>query len=200
MPISIHSYQPATLPADHQSRLDRELDEGEEIRWVAQPMERLLRKQAIGNWGMLMFLASMFGIGFGLIGLLGYLYPNPQDEAPTVGMMVFGGVIMSLGLLSFPLFLWNARLAARNTIYAITDRRAIVLRIHRNGSTTERDYRGDELIHLARQENPDGTGTLTFESARGAGHTSQTASRHKFQAIERVIEVERMLRDQFGVC
>lgn len=145
-----------------------------------------------------MFLASIFGVGFGLIGLLGYLYPDPQEEAPAVGMMVFGGIIMVLGLLSLPLFLRSARLAARNTIYAITDRRAIVLRVHRDGSITERDYRGDELIHLARKEYKDGSGTLTFESARGAGHSNQTASRHKLQAIDDVLGVERMLRDQFG--
>jgi len=145
-----------------------------------------------------MFLALLFGVGFGLIGLLGYLYPDPQDDAPTVGMMVFGGIIMALGLLSLPLFLRNARLAAQNTIYAITDRRAIILCVHRDGSITERDYRGDELVHLARKEYKDGSGTLTFESARGAGHSNQTATRHKFQAIEDVIGVERMLRDQFG--
>ena len=99
---------------------------------------------------------------------------------------------------SYPLFVRWAKSTAHNTIYAITDIRVIILVLSKDGSTTERDYRGDELIHLARKENPDGTGTLAFESARGAGVSSGTTSRHRFQAIEDVIEVERLLRAQFG--
>ncbi len=189
-----------TLPPEHQSRLDRELDEGEEIRWVAQPIERLLRKRSIVAWVWVLAAASLFGGILMLIGLLEYFFPtqDPTRDPPVWGPVVFGGIVILLAACSLPLFLADAKCAARNTIYAITNHRAIVLVLKKDGSSNERDYRGDELIHLARDENPDGTGTLTFESARGAGTSSSTSSRHRFQAIPDVIEVERMLRQQFG--
>jgi hypothetical protein len=191
-----------TLTADHQSRLQRELDEGEEVRWVAQPLERLLIKKARVGWGIALIAACLFGGMFVLIGALEYFFPSrdPTRDPPVWGPIIFGVVVMLAGVCSLPLFIQNAKTVARETIYAITDKRAIILVAKKNGSITERDYRGDELIHLARNEEPDGTGTLTFESARGAGASSGTTSRHKFQAIENVIEVERMLRDQFGAC
>ena len=189
-----------TLPPDHQSRLDRELDEGEEIRWVAQPKYEIMRKQIRSVWLWFLLAVGFFVIMFGIMAWVATITPARvrQDEPWT--FLVAIGVVVLIWLASYPLLMTGVRSTARNTIYALTDKRAIIITVHRDGSITERDYRGDELIHLARKEYKDGSGTLTFESARGAGHTSQTASRHKFQAIERVIEVERMLRDQFGGC
>ena len=189
-----------TLPPEHQSRLDRELDEGEEIRWVAQPMYAMLKKQSVASWVLCVLVGLLFGGLFISLGLIEHFFPDPTQDRPVLGPVILGCSIIAVALLTLPLFLHSAKLTARNTIYALTDKRAIIIIVHRDGSITERDYRGDELIHLARKEYKDGSGTLTFESARGAGHTSQTASRHRFQAIERVIEVERMLRDQFGGC
>jgi hypothetical protein len=189
-----------TLPPEHQSRLDRELDEGEAINWVAQPMYSMLKKQSVANWFIFALIGFLFGALFITLGVVEHLYPDPVQDRSVFGPIIFGSIVIVVALLTMPLFLISAKRTACNTIYALTDKRAIIITVHRDGSITERDYRGDELIHLARKEYKDGSGTLTFESARGAGHTSQTASRHRFQAIERVIEVERMLRDQFGAC
>lgn len=191
-----------TLPPHLQTRLDRELDEGESIRWVAQPLYRLLKKQAVIAWRLCLLATAFFGGLFMLIGIMEHFFPDPdpRNSDSPLGMMIFGGIVFLVGLCSLPLFLWGVKRTADNTIYALTNKRAIIIFIDIDGSITERDYRGDELVHLARKEYKDGSGTLTFESARGAGHSPQTASRHKFHAIERVIDVERMLRDQFGQC
>lgn len=190
-----------TLPAEHQSRLDRELDEGEKIRWFAQPLERVLVKGASDAGYGLVIVLSLFSAVFfivGGLGVKGLMSDDPSSRADYWFMIGFG-ICMTLGsVVARWLMIRHARRTARNTIYAITNKRAIALTVNKDGSITERDYRGDELIHLVRHKKPDGTGTLTFESARGAGTSSSTASRHKFQAIEDVIEVERMLRTQFG--
>jgi len=189
-----------TLPPEHQSRLDRELDKGEQINWVAQPSYQLMRKQIRTVWFWLLLAVGFFVFFFAIMAWVASMTPprERQDEPWTFFVAI--GVVVLIWLASYPLLMMGVRSMARNTIYALTNKRAIIIRVHRDGSITERDYRGDELIHLARKEYKDGSGTLTFESARGAGHSSQTASRHKFAAIERVIEVERMLRDQFGDC
>lgn len=187
-----------TLTAEHQSRLDRELDEGEEICWVSQPNHRLMRKQARQAWLYFLFVVGFFVIMFGSLAWISSITPPSERQDEPENFLILIGAIIGIWFAVYPLILWCVRSIAKNTIYAITNKRAIIIRVHRDGSITERDYRGDELIHLARKEYKDGSGTLTFESARGAGHSSQTASRHKFQAIERVIEVERMLREQFG--
>jgi hypothetical protein len=189
-----------TLTPEHQSRLDRELDDGEEIRWVSQPNHRLMRRQAIQVWLYFLFVVGFFVIMFASLAWISSITPPSERQDEPEGFLIMIGAIIGLWFAAYPFILWCVRSIAKNTIYAITDKRAVIIRVHRDGSITERDYRGDELIHLARKEFKDGSGTLTFESARGAGHTSQTASRHKFQAIENVIQVERMLRDQFGSC
>lgn len=145
-------------------------------------------------------IAALFVAFFLIMGWIATITPvSERSDAPWTFFLA-AGVVLLLWCVSYLFFTWLARSTARNTIYALTDKLAIIITAHRDGSITERDYRGDELIHLARKEYKDGSGALTFESARGAGHTAQTASRHKFAAIERVIEVERMLRDQFGDC
>ncbi len=188
-----------TLPTEHQSRLDRELDEAEEIRWVAQPIARVLRRDLTEKVRTLVILFSAFALILLMFAVADQIWNFNETESPAL-LYVLAGINFGFALLSRIAVLVTANGIARNTIYALTNKRAIIITVHRDGSITERDYRGDELIHLARKEFKDGSGTLTFESARGAGHTSQTASRHRFQAIERVIEVERMLRDQFGAC
>lgn len=143
-----------TLPQSLQSRLDRELDTGEEVRWVTQPLYRLLKKQAWGHWCLCVLLTGLFGGMFVVIGLLELLYPDPQADSPALGTMIFGAVVTLIGVMSFPFFVGIAKRTANNTIYAITEKRAIIIVVHRNKSITERDYRGDELIHLARKEAP----------------------------------------------
>lgn len=187
-----------TLPQNLQSRLDRELDEGESINWTAQPLYRVMRRAARHNWLGAGIIVALFVAFFLLMAWISSITPE-RDRSDEPWMSIVGaGVSILIWFAVYPLYLMWAKSVANKTVYAITNKRAIILIVNKDGSTSERDYRGDELIHLARQENPDGTGTLTFESARGAGTTAQSASRHQFRAIDNVIEIERLLRTQFG--
>ena len=186
------------LPPHLQTQLNRELDLGEKTNWVSQPVYSVLKKVAMTNWLGIGVVVGLFDIFFAFMWWIATITPKSDRQDEPWTFLLIAGVLMVLWICSLPLFQrWTKKLS-NNTIYAITDRRVIILVVHGDKTVTERDYRGDELVHLARKENPDGTGTLTFESARGAGASSGTASRHRFQAIEDVIEVERMLRKQFG--
>lgn len=191
-----------TLPPHLQPRLDRELDEGEVVRWVAQPSYRILRK---ATRDMCLVLSILLGllcgtmITLGVLGIFGYLGDETaKTTTENWGLIILAGLIAFCTVAGVIFAFKDAKSVANNTIYAITDKRAIIIVLHRDKSITERDYRGDELIHLARKESPDGSGTLTFESARGAGASSSVNTRHRLHAIEDVIGVERMLREQFG--
>jgi len=177
--------------------LDRELDEGEKVLWVAQPIPHVLKRDLNEQIRTLVYIFGSFGVILLSLAIADHFWNFNEAESPAV-LYVVSGLNLGFALMSYIGVLIAANRIAKNTIYAITNKRAITIRVRRDGSITERDYRGDELIHLARKEYKDGSGTLTFENARGAGHSSQTASRHKLQAIENVIEIERMLREQFG--
>jgi len=185
-----------TLPTNLQTKLDRELDEGETINWSARPNYRILRNETIKAWRVLFFLAALLAGVFTLLGVLAYF--DLMDDDTPIGYAIAVVVTLVLGVLLLWPMLNSAKYTSNNTIYAITSKRAIIITLNRNKSITERDYRADELIHLARIEFPDGSGSLTLESARGAGSTSQVNYRHQLRAIENVIEVERLLRKQFG--
>lgn len=184
------------IPEHLQPRLDRELDEGETINWSAQPSYRILKRDTLKQWRAFFVLISLFASMFVLFAILAY-YELMDDDTP-LGHAIAATVIFSLGFLLLWPMLHHAKNISNNTIYAITSKRAIIITINRDKSITERDYRADELIHLARTEFPDGSGTLTLESARGAGTSNQVAVRHQLRALENVLEVERLLRKQFG--
>lgn len=183
------------LPHHLQSQLDRELDAGETVVWVAQPLPHALRLNAIGNWAAMAFVVGFIASMFAIVGWTAAITPPSERESDPAGFFIFSAVLVMLWLVSLPLFLAYARSTARSTVYAITDRRAIVLHVGRRGRVNERDYRGDELVHLARDERPDGSGTITFESARGSARKS---SAHRFLAIPDALGVERLLRERFG--
>ncbi|MEZ6163658.1 MAG: hypothetical protein R3B67_04400 [Phycisphaerales bacterium] len=91
------------------------------------------------------------------------------------------------------------RSIARNTsIYALTDKHFIIINVHRDGSITERDYRGDELIP-SPAKNTRAAAPITFESARGGAPSDRQPPPVPGHRTRRS-KFERMLRDQFGNC
>jgi len=58
-----------TLPQNLQSRLDRELDEGESINWSAQPSYRILKRDTIKQWRVLFFLLCLLAAMFIMFGV-----------------------------------------------------------------------------------------------------------------------------------
>jgi hypothetical protein len=188
----------AELPAHLQTALDRELDDGEQVRWQAQPSGRVLVREALESILGILIMFNAFSVGMILLSILDYRYDIFEGDDSPVILFVFAGVIVAFTIMGCVIGWVALNQEAATTVYTITDKRVIILRRTKRGITTERDYRADELIHLARKEYRDGFGTLTLESARGSSTTARGNSRHRLQAIEQVIEIERLLRKQFG--
>jgi len=203
-----------SFPSDLDTALRRELDENERLLWVGRPIPHLYARRFLlpGVW------LGTFALGFTVFIAVGMVVNVRELFGPRLEANEFAGVAGDIALVAFlgffavatlgaAVYMYGlpirARKRASRTVYAVTDRRAIVLVAHRNGRVVERDYCADELRHLFRRQRADGSGDLHFESAKGAAPTgsptgSTTPSQHGFLAVRDVLGVERLLRRQFG--
>lgn len=201
------------LPSDLDAVLRRELDEGERLLWVGRPIPALYARRFLIP-GVLL---GTFALGFTAFIVVAMVANARELLGPRFQAGEFAGVAGDVALLAFfgvfavvtlgaAVFMYalpvRANKRAARTIYAVTDRRAIVLVAFDDGRVVERDYSADELGHLFRRQHADGTGDVHFESARGVAPGSPsggtTPSQHGFLAVRDALDVERILRRRFG--
>lgn len=144
------------LPKDLRRKIDNELETGELIRWIEQPVPQFFTGFSIG--------AVLFGVPwtsfaiFWTWGALGFKLPDLRGGLqPEYVFALFGipFVLIGFGMLSSPLWEWQA---ARKTVYLITDKRAISMQ--GGWSTTIRSFSPDQLKGVYRKENANGTGDV----------------------------------------
>lgn len=179
--------------------LQRELDPGERLVWSGRPRPDLALRSALANAWLLLLLGVLLGAF--MIAAAVRLWIRPVEvpiEPGAAGLsilIILMGVALITWILSEP-----SRVAsrARRTIYAITDRRALVITRSRRGVVEERDFAPDETRHILRVERPDGSGDIIFESPRrnpsGSANSVSTLGRIGFLSVEDCAAVERILR------
>lgn len=208
------------LPETLRDRVTAELEPGERIFWLDQPRPR-------GGFSWLMLAPSLFAIpwtGFTLfwiagaigifdkgLGALGQL----DIQRLLFGMFGIPFLLVGLGLFFSPLWT-RSRLkkAARNTVYLISDRRALVLNAGyigdglvgliagaamvgaAMGSFVVTSYPPEKLRNIQRVQRDDGSGDIVFGEAVIVTEGSQEKSltRDAFFSIQDAREVEKMLR------
>lgn len=145
------------LPKELRKRVETELQPGESIKWIAQPIPRFFTATSV--------VTVLFGIPwtcfalFWMWGAAGSEIPDlSKGVQPQYIFALFGlpFLLIGFGMLSTPLWLWQT---ARETVYLITDRRAISIEKSLS-TTTIRSYAPHELGHVYRRERPDGTGDV----------------------------------------
>src|SRR5947209_6334372 len=153
----------ARMPPELADRVARDLAPEEKLIWVGQPRIDLSLRAA---W----FLVPMgiFFTGFALVWML------------VAGLFTFGllapcglpFIAIGIGLIASPAWL---RAMARRTIYALTDRRAIVWQPSWFGRVVVQSFTAAGLGQMTRLERPDGSGNLVFQnSVTGYGENVQT--------------------------
>jgi hypothetical protein len=185
------------LPPEIRQRVEDELEPGEKVVWAEQPDPA---RYARGSWGIVLFgipwtafavfwmvmASGMLWGGFakagdGVFALFGVCFP------------LFGlpFVLIGLGMLTAPYW---ARRSAAGTVYAVTDRQAILF-TRGFRSRTVKSYRPAELTRVSRVERDDGSGDLILEEYRYRDSDGdRRTGRHGFYAISDVKEVERLVR------
>jgi hypothetical protein len=141
-----------------------------------------------------------FGLFFGGIAVAWMIIASSLLGAGGLGSLFacFGipFAVIGLGFVLSPVWL---RRKAANTVYALTDRRAVLWEPGWFGTLTVRSYAAEGLGRMSRRERSDGAGDLIFEefithTTDSHGHPIATTHRRGFLCIDHVREVEDLVR------
>jgi hypothetical protein len=146
------------------SAIEPRLDPGEKLLWAGQP------KQGVRLQPQDVFLIpfSLFWGGFAfvwetiaILGVLGFLSPHHNGGAPEAMIMpIFGIPFVLIGLyLIVGRFFYDAA-SRRKTFYAVTDRRAIILKEMWSINVMSYDFYSLGTLNLT--ERADGSGAILF--------------------------------------
>jgi hypothetical protein len=178
-----------SIPAELQEQVEQELERDEKIQWIGMPRPVFFTPVATG--------AFLFGIPWTAFAVF-------WTAAAVWGTMNAGGeglfrlfplfgipfVLVGIGMLSSPL--WGRRRALQ-TVYVITDRRAITF--DGGWSTTVRSYPPEKLTDVYRKEKRDGSGDVII--ARRAWRDNdgdRQAEELGFLRVTGAKEVEQLLK------
>lgn len=185
--------------------LDNELMEGEELLWSGRshPQGKRIASPTRG----LLIVGSIFlplGLLLLMIGVivLSMLYYS-GNAAASLGLFIPGGVLLIEGMIFFLIGIVG-RSPDQKMLYAITDRRVIILREGRHLRVSSYTSRAISQVH--RIERADGSGDLIFsgnQSSYSFGYAGDNASSYNsayrlarlgaFTAIPNVRQVEQKL-------
>ncbi|MEG3438851.1 hypothetical protein V0288_17115 [Pannus brasiliensis CCIBt3594] len=182
--------------------LEKELEPGESIEWIEQPIARFFIRSTV-----ITALAGVFALGFISFWLYGWLEMTTLRGARTTDPMsnwvrnsgefvgIFG-ILIAIVPLSVPILHW---LEMRGTIYAITNRRAILLKP--GFPRVVQSFFPRESVMIERRDNVDGSGDLIVFTHRSKDFDNDTITREfGFKYLRNPREFEKMLRqiDRYG--
>jgi hypothetical protein len=163
------------IPRELRRMIDNELQPGELLRWIEQPLPRFFTAGSI-KCVLLGIPWTSFAISltWGVASELNL--PDPRETLPPEYLSVLfsnlilipfvllgmGFVLLGFGMLLSPIWLWQE---ARNTVYLVTDKRALLV-FRFFSSTLIRSYFPDQFKDIHRKERADGTGLVIFSSRR----------------------------------
>jgi hypothetical protein len=146
------------LPTKLRRIVEQELESTELIRWIEQPIPRFFTRSTVGASLALVIPIIVFSFA-------GWIWYNQAkdmgesllDFTYVIGMIVFfiGAIIPLLLIFLIPFYNW---IELRQTVYLITDKRALIL-VSR-WSTTVTYFIPYELRVISRQEHKDGSGDV----------------------------------------
>lgn len=172
------------LPSRLAKALHQEMMEGEQVVWADVPVTRAVMKD---SW-----TGFFIGVFFTFVTCK---FVDQEVAKPSFGWgnLLFPGIFafISLRLLLAPLLAWRT---ARQTVYAVTNRRAIILVAERRGRTV-RSFQDEFLVSFERHEQADGCGNIILQ--RDASRTSKGATHYSdvgFIGLRNVRAVDALLR------
>ncbi len=185
-----HSMTPeSTLPAGLAELVSAELEPGERIRWLGQPLAPLFFFGA-GIFAFLTGLAAAAFVAF-------ILTSRAEFQLPAIGLAPFCGAIFLLllagGLVLVPI---SMRRTARRTAYVITDRRAFILDASAWRSIAFRSFGPAQLEGAHSDARRDGSGDLMFEPEWPDGDKSTDKGFRAIPDVNDVAQLARQLVDE----
>ena len=197
--VNAMSFGGGELSPALRARLDRELEKDERVAWSAMPLPRAYAR---GAWAI-----SLFGVVFGgfavfwmVMAWFGTKSTGSAGGAFPAGLFPLCGLpflAVGAGMLTAPV--WMRRRAAK-VIYAVTDRRAIVITPVAFRGESVRSFAARQLGSIERIERPDGSGNLIFARDMYLTSDSEGGSRSGvrlvgFVGVADVRAAERVVRE-----
>ncbi len=179
------------IPNELQERVRRELEPGESVRWMEQPIPKFFTPMSIGAF-LFAIPWTAFAV-FWICGASGFKRPDFSGGGfaffPLFGLPF---VLIGFGMLLSPL--WFYRKAFR-TVYVVTNRRAITF--DPGWTTTIRSYAPAQLGNVYRKEKRNGTGSVILgQRVWTDSDSNQRQSMDVgFMNIRDPQRVERMLKE-----
>ncbi len=158
-----------------EASLSNELLEGEKVLWSGRPDPQ--RRSLVSPVRVFLKLGMIFlpiGLVLVIIGLTLLLSSGFRPGSlglfiPGLALFIPSGVFFLLGLIYLLIGLVGS-FPSRNTLYAITNRRVIILRSGRN--TRVSSYPKRAITQVQHIERPDGSGDLIFVGNPAYGASS----------------------------
>jgi hypothetical protein len=177
-----------------ENRLDRPLREalhdaladGEPVRWLGGPDAGLILS---GSWPLWLFCFFLIGFSaFWMWGASGIGRGGANAFTIFLALLALPFLILGIALACVPFL---AAASAGNAAYAVTDRRALIVR-KRFGTYEAKAFGPPELAGMRLEARPNGSGDIVFaETARPSG--KMRPKRAGFLGIRNVAEAEAAL-------
>ncbi len=181
------------LTPRERAEADKALQDGEPLLWAVRPQAQLWCPESL-----IMFVSALPGLvfmGFWTHGILGF--PETWEEVSLSNPMTLPGVLVSLPFYGVMFYLaafpWLRRRKFNNSLYLLTNRRALVLE-PTLFSWKLRSWELHEDMVLEHTPRADGRGDLVFElEIRRASKGGTRTIRHGFRELPDLQEAERRL-------
>jgi hypothetical protein len=145
---------PGMATRETDERVRRELEPGESIRWMEQPIPRFFSAASVAAF-LFAIPWTAFAV-FWMCGASGFKIPNFREGGfsffPLFGIPF---VLIGFGMLLSPFWAYRK---AQKTVYVITNRRAIAF--EGGWTTTIRSFTPDQLKNVYRKERRNGVGDV----------------------------------------
>jgi hypothetical protein len=187
------TFDPAGQP-EHDPRIPAELNVGERLVWAGRPVPGLVARKAlpVALFGLAFLGFSLFWAGSAVS-----MGSSASGGPPLMNLVfpLFGlpFILVGVWMLMTPL---RSRRAARKTLYALTDRRAIVWE-PRWRSDRVASFGPEALAELRRNQRSDGSGDLIFRRRPMRSDSDVPIHRmHEgFLGVAAVGELEKLVRE-----
>ena len=187
----MNAHTTASVPPTLQSLIELEMQSGERVVWMDQPIPSRL---AHSTWPIVVF--GMPWTIFAVFWMVGASWGTSQMQGPS-GFKFFSlfglpFVLIGVAMLSSPFWV---RRSAQRSAYVLTDRRAILFRANWRGAVNVRSFNPDQLTNIQRVQERDGSGDVIFAQDIPRDNDGNRVSRNVgFLAIREVKAVEDLVR------
>jgi hypothetical protein len=188
------------LSDEGRARLERELAPGERVAWAGHPSPGAYARSA---WLLMVF--GLLFIAFGVAWIVATGASGPQLAGMAVSfsfMWPVGLLPLGVGVLMLLAPVWMSASAGR-VVYAVTDRRALVVTPVLFRGVSARSFSPAQLASAERIERADGSGSLVFARDPYSSTSSDGVTTHGhrsvgFLGLADVKSVERCVRELAG--